>query len=106
MAIRFITWWLPLKFLFHLSEFSGLFLQRFLQICAAQLKEADFSWTIETKNKCQKCLSPNDLIYFAAVWIVCNEGSQELYGIFHCIYGFVHQSPHSKFHDLTVPTQG
>lgn len=47
-----------------------------------------------------------DLIYFAAVWIVCNEGSQELDGIFHCIYGFVHQSPHSKFHDLTVPTQG
>lgn len=45
------------------------------------------------------------IFYLAAVWIVCNKGSQKLYGILHCIYGLVHESAHSKLHDFAVPTQ-
>lgn len=48
--MRSVTWCLALQFLFHLSEFGRLLLQRFLQICTAQLKEPDFSQAVKYKN--------------------------------------------------------
>jgi len=42
----------------------------------------------------------------AAVWVVCDECRQQLDGALYCIYRFVHQSPHSQLHHLTVLRQG
>ena len=45
-----LTWCLSLQFLFHLSEFSSLFLQRFLQICTTQLKDTKYWWDSNLKK--------------------------------------------------------
>lgn len=110
MTRCFLTWHFSLQFLFHLSKFSGLLLQRFLQICTAQLKGTRAYSRAIVKSK-EKYLLLLDQIclyfsYLAAIGVVCDEGCQELDGVLHRIYGFVHQSSHSKLHNLTVPTQG
>lgn len=48
MTVFVITWCSTLQFLFHLFEFSSLFLKRFLQICAAQLEERTYSSETES----------------------------------------------------------
>lgn len=57
---------------------------------------------IENCYNGSKCVNYS---YLAAVGIVCNEGCQELDGILHRIYGFIHESSHSELHHLAVPAQ-